>query len=147
VTRGPWQVRYTRQAEKDLGRLDPPIRRRVVVALDGLAEGDAAGVVQLQGTAADYRLRVGGWRVIFRRDRGRARVAHERAMNSTALQACPRQAARPGGLFSPRDFRLVETAEAQRSVGGGSQFLFPLDQVEVTAKEPLESHCSSGFGV
>jgi mRNA interferase RelE/StbE len=69
VTHGPWQVRYTRQAEKDLGRLDPPIRRRIVLALDSLAVGDAAGVVRLRGTAADYRLRVGGcWRVIFRRD-------------------------------------------------------------------------------
>ncbi len=68
MTRGPWQVRYTRQAEKDLRRLDPPIRRRIVVAIDSLVAGDAAGVVRLQGTAADYRLRVGGWRVIFRRD-------------------------------------------------------------------------------
>lgn len=68
MTHGPWQVRYTRQAEKDLGRLDPPIRRRIVLALDSLAVGDAAGVVRLRGTAADYRLRVGGWRVIFRRD-------------------------------------------------------------------------------
>ncbi len=68
MTRGPWQVRYTRQAEKDLRRLDPPIRRRIVVAIDSLAAGDAAGVVRLQGTAADYRLRVGGWQVIFRRD-------------------------------------------------------------------------------
>lgn len=66
---GPWQVRYTRQAEKDLGRLDPPIRRRIAVAVDSLATGDAAGVVHLQGTAADYRLRVGDWRLIFRRDR------------------------------------------------------------------------------
>ncbi len=68
MTRGPWQVRYTRQAEKDLRRLDQPIRRRIVVAIDSLAAGDAAGVIRLQGTAADYRLRVGGWRVIFRRD-------------------------------------------------------------------------------
>jgi mRNA interferase RelE/StbE len=67
VTRGPWQVRYTRQAEKDLGRLDPPIRRRIVAAIDRLAAGDAIGVVRLRGMDATYRLRVGDWRVIFRR--------------------------------------------------------------------------------
>jgi hypothetical protein len=34
------------EAEKDLGRLDPPIRRRIVAAVDRLAAGDAAGVVR-----------------------------------------------------------------------------------------------------
>lgn len=68
MTRGPWQVRYTRRAEKDLGRLDPPIRRRVIRAFDDLAVGEATGVVRLQGAEATYRLRVGDWRVIFRRD-------------------------------------------------------------------------------
>lgn len=67
MSRGPWEVRYTRQAEKDLGRLDPPIRRRIVAAVDRLSTGDAIGVIHLQGTNADYRLRVGDWRVIFRR--------------------------------------------------------------------------------
>jgi mRNA interferase RelE/StbE len=67
VSRGPWQVRYTRQAEKDLGRLDPPIRGRIVAAIDRLADGDAAGVIRLRGTNVDYRVRVGDWRVIFRR--------------------------------------------------------------------------------
>ena len=69
MTHGHWQVPYTCQAEKDLGRLDPPIRRRVVVAIDSLAAGHATGVIRLQGTDAAYRLRVGDWRVIFRRDR------------------------------------------------------------------------------
>jgi mRNA interferase RelE/StbE len=67
VTRGPWQVRYARQAEKELGRLDPPIRQRIVAAIDRLATGDAIGIVRLRGTEAAYRLRVGDWRVIFRR--------------------------------------------------------------------------------
>lgn len=67
MTRGPWQVRYAHQAEKDLGRLDPPIRRRIVAAIDRLAAGDAIGIVRLRGTEAAYRLRVGDWRVIFRR--------------------------------------------------------------------------------
>jgi mRNA-degrading endonuclease RelE of RelBE toxin-antitoxin system len=67
VTRGPWKVRYTRQDEKDLGRLDPPIGRRIVAATDRLAAGDAVGVIRLRGTNADYRLRIGDWRVIFRR--------------------------------------------------------------------------------
>jgi mRNA-degrading endonuclease RelE of RelBE toxin-antitoxin system len=45
VSRGPWQIRYTRQAEKDLGHLDPPIRRRVVAAVDRLAARDAVDVI------------------------------------------------------------------------------------------------------
>ena len=34
MIRRPWQVRYTRQSEKDLGRLDSPIRRRIVAGVD-----------------------------------------------------------------------------------------------------------------
>lgn len=67
MSHGSWQVRYTRQAAKDLGRLDPPIRPRIVAAIDRLAAGDAVGVIRLRGPNADYRLRVGDWRVIFRR--------------------------------------------------------------------------------
>lgn len=62
---GPWPVRYTPQAEKDLRRLDPPVRRPLVAAIDRLAVGDAEAVVRLQGTDADYRMRVGDGRVSF----------------------------------------------------------------------------------
>ncbi|MGI8803503.1 MAG: type II toxin-antitoxin system RelE family toxin [Solirubrobacteraceae bacterium] len=62
-----WRVRYAQQAAKDLGRLDPPVRRRIVAAIDQLAAGNASSVIRLRGRDADYRLRVGDWRVIFRR--------------------------------------------------------------------------------
>lgn len=48
MTSGPSQGRYTRGAEKALGRLDPPIRQRIVAAIDGLAAGDASGVIRLE---------------------------------------------------------------------------------------------------
>lgn len=38
-----------------------------MAAIDRLAAGDAIDVIRLRGTNADYRLRVGDWRVIFRR--------------------------------------------------------------------------------
>jgi mRNA interferase RelE/StbE len=67
VTRGPWQVRYTRQGEKDLAgwtrRSDGASRPRSIALLRGIP----SGVTRLRGTNADYPLRVGDWRVIFRR--------------------------------------------------------------------------------
>lgn len=63
-------LRFTRSAEKDLRRLDPPIRARVFVALERLADDDRSlDVRRLVGTE-HYRLRVGDWRVIFDNDPG-----------------------------------------------------------------------------
>ncbi len=58
-------LRFTRTAEKDLRRLDPPIRTRVLAALDRLqAEDRSLDIRHLTG-GDHYRLRVGDWRVIF----------------------------------------------------------------------------------
>jgi mRNA interferase RelE/StbE len=58
-------LRFTRSAEKDLRRLDPPVRKRVWGALDRLLADDRAlDVRRLTGTE-HFRLRVGDWRVIF----------------------------------------------------------------------------------
>jgi mRNA interferase RelE/StbE len=58
-------LRFTRSAEKDLRRLDPPIRKRVLGGLDRLlAEDRSLDVRRLTGSE-QFRLRVGDWRVIF----------------------------------------------------------------------------------
>jgi mRNA interferase RelE/StbE len=49
--------------------LDPPIQRRIIDALDRLiGEPPAGDVVKLTGVEDEWRLRVGDWRVRFRRD-------------------------------------------------------------------------------
>ncbi len=64
------RVELTRPALRDLKRLDPPVRRRILEALEGLAEVPPRGDVRrLAGEANAWRLRVGDWRVRFTRDR------------------------------------------------------------------------------
>ena len=52
-------------ALKSLSRLGRTDRERILAALGRLPEGD---VRRLVGTVGLYRLRVGDWRAIFRRD-------------------------------------------------------------------------------
>lgn len=62
------QIRYTSRAQRDLRRLDRQIARRVIQAIERLAEGDPrANVLKLSG-ADEYRLRAGEWRVRFQRN-------------------------------------------------------------------------------
>jgi mRNA interferase RelE/StbE len=68
VSDGPWGVRFARRAEKDLDRLDPQVRRRVVKAIRQLADDPQAGsLVRLTGRP-ESRLRVGDWRAIVEAD-------------------------------------------------------------------------------
>jgi mRNA interferase RelE/StbE len=62
-------LRFTRTAEKELRRLDPPIRTRVLGALDRLGAGDRSLDVRRLTDSKHFRLRVGDWRVIFDYDR------------------------------------------------------------------------------
>lgn len=49
-------------------RLDPPVRRRVLDALEQLrGDGPRGDVIRLKG-GDDFRLRVGDWRVRFQHD-------------------------------------------------------------------------------
>ena len=51
-------------ARRELRRLDPPVQRRIVEALDRLTGEPAQGdVVKLAGSDDEWRLRVGDWRV------------------------------------------------------------------------------------
>ena len=65
----PWRVELTRSAQRDLRRLDPPVRERVRIALAGLAEDPhgSAGLRRLTGRP-ETRLRVGDWRVLLTLD-------------------------------------------------------------------------------
>jgi len=62
-------LRFTRTAEKELRRLDPPIRERVLGALDRLSVQDRSLDVRRLTGSEHFRLRVGDWRVIFDYDR------------------------------------------------------------------------------
>jgi mRNA interferase RelE/StbE len=63
-----WRVEITPPARRDLRRLDPPVRERVLDALDRLVADPPVGdVIKLTGQS-EHRLRVGGWRVIMRLD-------------------------------------------------------------------------------
>jgi len=63
-------VLWAPSAERDGRRLHPPIRRRILAALDRYAESGHGDVTRLTDVEPpQYRLRVGGWRVRFLVDR------------------------------------------------------------------------------
>ncbi len=61
----PWRVELTRTAQRDLRRLDPPVRQRVEQALRAVATDphQAGQLRKLTGTP-EWRLRVGDWRAL-----------------------------------------------------------------------------------
>jgi mRNA interferase RelE/StbE len=63
-----WRVVVDDRARKDLRRIDPQIRKRILNAIARLARGAelTGDVKRLQGSH-EYRLRVGDWRVRFER--------------------------------------------------------------------------------
>jgi mRNA-degrading endonuclease RelE of RelBE toxin-antitoxin system len=63
------RVLWTPPAERDLRRLAPKAQRRILGAVDRFATTGAGDVRRLAATTpAEYRLRVGRWRVRFNRD-------------------------------------------------------------------------------
>lgn len=59
------RAEWNKQAVKELTRLDSPTRQRLVLAVKALCEEGRGDVRRLQGVEDLFRLRVGGWRVIF----------------------------------------------------------------------------------
>lgn len=58
-----WSLEFERRAERDLGRLDRQVARRVLAALERLVANDPSlDLRRLQGSD-EWRLRVGDWRV------------------------------------------------------------------------------------
>jgi mRNA-degrading endonuclease RelE of RelBE toxin-antitoxin system len=61
----PWRVELTRSAERDLRRLDPPVRARVADSLHALAENPQRSAALRKLTdAPEWRLRIGDWRAL-----------------------------------------------------------------------------------
>ena len=60
-----WRVQWRSRARADLAALDPRVRQRVLAAMARLAETNEGDVTKLQGRNAEWRLRVGDWRVIL----------------------------------------------------------------------------------
>jgi mRNA interferase RelE/StbE len=65
-----WALVYAKRAEKDIARLDAPIRRRVFSALERLAADDPTMKARKLTGVDEWRIRVGDWRVRFTRDHG-----------------------------------------------------------------------------
>jgi mRNA interferase RelE/StbE len=59
---------FSARAGRDFKRLDRPVQRRIVGALDRLTGDPPAGDVVKLVDADEWRLRVGDWRVRFERD-------------------------------------------------------------------------------
>jgi mRNA interferase RelE/StbE len=64
-TEGDWVLDYARRAEKDINRLDPPMRRRVLAALGQLSADPHTGQLRKLTGRSESRLRVGEWRVLM----------------------------------------------------------------------------------
>jgi mRNA interferase RelE/StbE len=81
VSDAGWRVELARSAVRDLRRLDAPVRRRVLTALDGLlADPPVGDVVKLSGRPDEWRLRVGDWRVRFTREVDRRLIVVQRVL-------------------------------------------------------------------
>jgi mRNA-degrading endonuclease RelE of RelBE toxin-antitoxin system len=66
-------LEWTPHALRDLKKLDVALRGRIVEALERYAQSGVGNVVQLTAIEPpEHRLRVGDWRVRFRRDSARA---------------------------------------------------------------------------
>lgn len=59
---------FSARAGRDFKRLDPPVQRRIVGALDRLTGDPPAGDVVKLANTDEWRLRVGDWRIRFERD-------------------------------------------------------------------------------
>lgn len=69
MTEPHWRVVVDERARKDLRRIDPPTRQRILRAIERLAAGaELTGDIKRLSGSNEYRLRVGDWRVRFERD-------------------------------------------------------------------------------
>jgi mRNA interferase RelE/StbE len=59
-----WSYTVTPPARRDLRRLDPPVRRRIVESLDRFVADPLGGDIR-KLKPLEWRLRVGDWRVRF----------------------------------------------------------------------------------
>ncbi len=69
-----WSVSFAKRADKDMERLDPPVRQRVSDGIEGLTDDDASSDVRKLKGSDELRLRVSDWRVRFRRDAAKREI-------------------------------------------------------------------------
>ncbi|MBP2656195.1 MAG: ParE toxin of type toxin-antitoxin system, parDE [Firmicutes bacterium] len=78
------RVLISRQAEKDLKKIEAAMRKRIVMELLDLENGiDSKDIKKLKGELDRWRLRVGDYRVVMTIDQGRLiiialHIAHRR---------------------------------------------------------------------
>lgn len=67
-----WRIEVAGPARRDLRRLDPPVRRRVLIALRTLVADDPLrpGALRNLTGQPEHRLRIGDWRVLVLLDAG-----------------------------------------------------------------------------
>jgi mRNA interferase RelE/StbE len=78
------RLSWDRRALNDLQFLasrDQRLARRIRAAIEQYADGDQGDIRKLAGSANEYRLRVGDWRVVFRLEDGGRAVAISRVLN------------------------------------------------------------------
>lgn len=65
------RVEFSKSAARAIQRMDKPLRNRIRVAIEGLTQTPPKGDIKpMEGKPEGrYRLRVGGYRVIYRYDR------------------------------------------------------------------------------
>ena len=72
MSAAPWRLELTRTAQRDLRRLDQPVRNRVKQALRALAQDPHhAGQLRKLSGAPEWRLRIGDWRAFVLLDESR----------------------------------------------------------------------------
>jgi mRNA interferase RelE/StbE len=59
----PWRLHVTPGARRDIRKLDPPIRHRILDALDLVAADPRSAPLRRLTGGRELRLRVGDWRV------------------------------------------------------------------------------------
>lgn len=75
MDRAAWRVEMTAHAKRDLRKLTRDVQEQIEEALEGLTTDPPTGDLRkLKGERDEFRLRVGVWRVIDRRDRASRRV-------------------------------------------------------------------------
>jgi mRNA interferase RelE/StbE len=69
VTEPYWRVTVDDRARKDLRKIDPTVRRRILAGIQRLGNNaELTGDVKRLKGSNEYRLRVGDWRVRFELD-------------------------------------------------------------------------------
>lgn len=83
MTEPHWRVVVDDRARKDLRRIDPPTRDRILTAIAQLGQGaELVGDIKRLHGSNEYRLRVGDWRVRFER--------HDRQLTILIVRVLPR---------------------------------------------------------